>query len=87
MGGLIQFNEITTPKYRGTFSGDVNSITKSGLYVLVSGHTGSPAPNSYSLLEVITSGDNYIIMRWYANGYADKRQRIKFESYDSGWYE
>ena len=25
-------------------------------------------------------------MRWYAKGYIETKQRIIFETYDSGWY-
>ena len=90
VGELIGFNVITTPKFRGAYAGNVDDIKNSGLYVLVNGHTGSPSPNSYSLLEIITSGvsgiTGYKIMRWYAKGFIETRQRIIFETYDSGWY-
>lgn len=90
VGELIGFNVITTPKFRGSYAGNVDDIKDSGLYVLVNGHTGSPSPNSYSLLEITTSGvsgiTGYKIMRWYAKGFIETKQRIIFETYDSGWY-
>ncbi|MBM6865671.1 hypothetical protein H6A66_10905 [Bacteroides caecigallinarum] len=87
MGGLINFDEKTTPKFRSGFSGDINSIERSGLYTLIPGCVGTPNSGVYALLDIFVSDNinGYKIMRWYSKDYKDIYIKWKFETYESGW--
>lgn len=85
VGGLLSIN-ASTPVFRGSYNGDVNTISKSGLYVLGPQATNHASLSAYQLLNITVSLDGaYKIMTCYSNSAKVSKVRWKFESYDTGW--